>query len=486
MTFPGTRGTASGSGSGGGRWRPPSSSRRPEAPRDSAAKFARPRDVSAPAPQGGVYGHGRGHGHGHTRGYAATGSDAEIDKARAAAIAKAPAQATYLALCPRPTEELVAAELQALPGVSDVEPGHGVVRFSGSREAMYRANLHLRCSSRVLLRLSDVPCGSAEELYEIATAIPWEQYLDPRGTLAVSAHGSGPGLSNSMYTAVRVKDAVVDRLRARFGVRPDVDVHTPAVRINVQLYAGPSATGRGQTPRVAIALDSSDQPLYQRGYRAAQSEAPIKETLAAAILRLAGYATPAVGTAPTTVVDLCCGSGTLLAEAGLIALGRAPGRRRRFGFMRWPDFDARLFQRLCAEADAAERPATAPFLYGSDVDAKAVSLAKKCLDQAGLLPFARLKRGDLREATPPSEAAAGQPGIVVVNPPYGQRLGNELELIELYRGLGDTLKRRFAGYTAYVYTASLPLARQIGLRPSARHLLYNGDLEGRLLRFDLY
>lgn len=441
----------------------------------------------------------------------------------------------YLALCAHHTEPLVAAELRALPEVTEVEVGSGVVTFTGPVAALYRANLHLRCASRVLQQLDDFACAGADELYAAARRIAWEEYLRPDGTLAVSAHGQGPGLDNSMYAALRVKDAICDRLRDRFGVRPDVDVRQPMVRVNVQLYQGTGrgpgqgqepGTGHRGEPRCALALDSSDPPLHRRGYRHGGGEAPLKETLAAAILALTDYpdgcadavnAIDATGLTDATgsteasaasepaplaaaeqaaaarsagegaglwppLVDLCCGSGTLLCEGGLRALRVAPGLSRRFGFMTWRDFDAALWQRLCQEAREQQRPATGPFLYGADLDGRVLQTAQRSLEAAGLMPYGRLACGDLRDAQPPP----GRPGIVICNPPYGERLGDEAALVELYRGLGDTLKRRFAGYTAYVFTANLALGRQIGLRPSARHTLYNANLEGRLLQFKLY
>ena len=424
----------------------------------------------------------------------------------------------YLALCARPMEPLVAAELAALPEVSDIEIGEGVVAFSGPRAALYRANLHLRCATRVLQQLTDFACDGGDDLYAAARDLPWEEFVRANGTLAVSAHGLGPGIDNSMFAALRVKDAACDRFRDRYGVRPDVDVNSPQLRINVQLYQ--VETGRGTTEaRCSLSLDTSDPPLYQRGYRQSAGAAPLKETLAAALVAHTGYpqlhnkaadvaehappgqdslepapaasppalvapARPSAAGAPMfpSVVDLCCGSGTLLIEAGLQALNIAPGIARRFGFMTWRDFDPSLWQRLRREAESQRRSTSGPFLYGSDIDSRVLTLARKNLEAAGLATHFRLQRTDLRDAAPPS----GPPGIVLCNPPYGERMGAETDLVALYRTLGDTLKRRFAGYTAYVYTANMALSRQIGLRSSARHILYNGNLEGRLLRFDLY
>ena len=405
----------------------------------------------------------------------------------------------YLALCARPTEPIVAAELRALPEVEGVEIGTGVVAFSGPRAALYRANLRLRCASRILVALSDFECHGPDDLYAAAYAIPWEDYLSPEGTLAVSSHGTGPGISNSMFAAVRVKDAVCDRFRSRLGRRPDVDVQDPSLRINVQLYAGPRARGQQGTPRCALSIDSSDPPLHQRGYRRAATAAPMKETLAAAIASMAlqrglrqatGNDEGASDDGLLPIVDLCCGSGTLLIEAGLLALRRAPGLKRRFGFQRWRDFDEALWQRIVREAQRGERTiprgegGVKPFLFGLDLDRRAVAAARQNLEAAGLAELSRVQVGDLRSAGPPLQG----PGIVVCNPPYGERLmpGQIDDLSALYGALGETLKQRFSGYTAFVYTANLDLIGPIGLRPRARHIFYNGNLEGRLLELPLY
>lgn len=426
----------------------------------------------------------------------------------------APSAPRYLALCARHTEPLVAAELSALPDVRDVVVGFGQVSFSGPKAALYQANLHLRCASRVLVQLADVPCGGPDDLYAAARRLPWEDFLPADGTLAVSAHGVLPGLSNSMFTALKTKDAVVDRFRERSGRRPDVDPARPQLRINVQLYRSDGPDG---PPRALISLDSSDPPLHQRGYRHEVGAAPLKETLAASIVALtdelgvgahrsaeavhalapgtsAPPAPPAAGRPRSgpgirPIVDLCCGSGTLLCEAGLVALRVAPGLSRRFGFQRWRDFDGGLWQGLCDQARAAVRTPRGRFLFGSDLDHRAVQAARRNLGSAGLGDCSQVRVQDLGDASPPPIAVDNEPGsrgVVICNPPYGERLGDETELIPLYRALGDALKRRFMGYTAYVFTASLVLARQLGLRPSARHVLYNGPLEGRLLRFELY
>ncbi len=419
------------------------------------------------------------------------------------------------ALCPRGADAQVASELQRLPEVRDIAlvAGAGGVHFRGSLATLYRANLELRCASRVLVELSDAPCRGPEDLYAAAFGLPWEEFLSPQGTLAVSAHGTLPevGLSNSMFVALRVKDAICDRFRARYGRRPDVSVQAPDLRIHVQLYsaATPGERGSRGTPRMVISLDSSDTPLHERGYRVASVEAPLKETLAATFVEIALRDLPP-GPPPLdaqglpmlpTVVDLCCGSGTLLVEAGLRLLRKSPGllrsggKSRHFGFMGWRTYDPAAFQRVTEEVSRQVVRGGGVFLYGYDLDRQAISAARRNLGTAGLSPFSQIQLGDLRTAESPlaapvlSDGPAGSeaaPRIVLCNPPYGERMSTADELVSLYRALGDTLKRRFTGYRAYVYTANLDLVKQIGLRPSARYILFNGPLEGRLLEFKLY
>jgi putative N6-adenine-specific DNA methylase len=407
------------------------------------------------------------------------------------------------AMCPRGVDERVAAELQRLPDAEEVGPAgpEGGVRFSGSLATLYRANLELRCASRVLVQLADVGCRGPEDLYAAAFAQPWEEFLDPDGTLAVSAHGTLPecGLANSMFVALRVKDAICDRFRSRYGRRPDVSVQSPDVRIHVQLYTRSDERGRS-LPRLVLSIDSTETPLHERGYRVATVEAPLKETLAATFVEIALSGLPEVATpsasqgTPTlpTVVDLCCGSGTLLVEAGLRILRKSPGllrigdKPRHLGCMGWRGFDRATFARVRDELLAQAVRGGGVFLHGYDLDRQAVSAARRNLGTAGLSPFSQIQQADLRELSPPPPADIAAPRIVLCNPPYGERMGATEDLVALYRALGDTLKRRFTGYTAYVYTANLDLAKQIGLRPSARHILFNGPLEGRLLQFKLY
>lgn len=358
---------------------------------------------------------------------------------------------------------MLAAELRALTGIQDVEPERGLVAFRGDLAAVYRANLRLRTAMRVLLHLATGECGSRAALYELAASVDWEDLLAPGQTLVVDVAGQGEGFDSTAFAALVVKDAVVDRLRTRRGQRPDVSRTNADVRIHVHL--------RGR--HADLALDSSGEPLSHRGYRPRGGPAPLSESLAAGCLLLAGYD----GSQP--FVDPMAGTGTFAIEAALIATGTAPGAQRSFACERWHFHRP---ERLVAEREAARgarRPATAPIL-ARDIDIRAVAAIRHNAQAAGVGDSVQVWRGDLRDL-PPQPAGS----LLVVNPPYGERLGDLDELSSLYRALGDTFKQRLAGSAAWVLTGSPGLAKQIGLRASRRLVLFNGPIECRLLRFDI-
>lgn len=358
---------------------------------------------------------------------------------------------------------MLAAELRGLAGVGEVEPGRGLVAFRGDLVTVYRANLGLRTAMRVLLHIAAGECGSRAALYELASAVAWEEFLAPGQTLVVDVAGQGEGFESTAFAALVVKDAVVDRLRTRRGQRPDVSRTDADVRIHVHLH------GR----RADLALDSSGEPLSHRGYRPRGGPAPLSETLAAGCLLLAGYD----GSQP--FVDPMAGTGTLAIEAALIATGTAPGGQRTFACERWHFHRP---ERLAAErlaARSARRPAAASIL-ARDLDPQAVAAIRHNAMAAGVWGSLHAGQGDLRDLPP-------QPGgsLLLANPPYGERLGTVEELSELYHALGDTFKQRLAGSTAWVLTGSPELAKHIGLRASRRLVLFNGPIECRLLRFDI-
>lgn len=380
-------------------------------------------------------------------------------------VEKPPAEEMdFFATTGKGVEEVLARELLAL-GMGNVNQEPGGVRFCGGLDACYRANLWLRTANRVLMPLTEFPCQNPQELYDGVRAIVWERWLTPELTLAVDCNLRDSAMTHSGFVALKTKDAIVDRLRDHFGSRPSVDTKDPDLRVNVHLVKN----------RCTLSLDTSGSPLDRRGYRLARTEAPLRETLAAALLDLTGWD----GTVP--LVDPMCGSGTIPIEAALKAGRRAPGLSRQFGFERWPTFDRPLWQRLVREAkDEALARLPAP-IVGSDRSDRAVATARENCKRAGMEGFVQLAQRELAEFSPPPG-----PGILLVNPPYGQRLGEEEALKPLYRQLGDVMKQQCKGYTAYIFTGSAELAKCVGLRATRRIVLFNGPLECRLLKYELY
>jgi putative N6-adenine-specific DNA methylase len=368
-----------------------------------------------------------------------------------------------VATCSRGLEDVLRGELVAL-GHGEAASGRGMVSFRGDLGAIYRANLWLRTATRVLRLLSEGPAENRQALYELASAVPWEEVVARGQTIMVEAAGTAAGFRNTGFASLVVKDAVADRLRARLGSRPDVDRKSADIRIHVHLAS----------PRAGIALDSSGEPLSHRGYRPRGGPAPLSEALAAGVLLLAGYD----GTQP--VLDPMAGTGTIAIEAALMATRAAPGSRRGFACERWPDHQpASLLQAREAARLRRQRP-TAP-IVASDSEARAVAAARRNAREAGVGEAVKVEARDVRELVLP-----GPGTMIVTNPPYGQRLGDPAELAGFYRELGDALKRRASGATAWLLAGNLELAKSIGLRASRRIVVFNGPIECRLLRFDLY
>jgi 23S rRNA (guanine2445-N2)-methyltransferase / 23S rRNA (guanine2069-N7)-methyltransferase len=349
-----------------------------------------------------------------------------------------------------------------------------VVTFEGSLETAYRACLWLRSASRVLLPLGTFDAPDASALYDGARAIAWRDHVGSDATLAVDCDSVTEGLPNSHFSALRVKDAVVDRLRDETGARPSIDTGRPDVRLRLHVEREGQAT---------VSLDLAGEPLHRRGWRTAAGAAPMKETLAAAILLMADW--PRRAAAGEPLLDPFCGAGTFPIEAALIALNRAPGlSRARFGFEGWAGHDASLWQHLRDDARGVVRSDQAGLaeMIGSDVDARMVSVARANVVAAGLDDEIRIERRGLDEVAP----RAGQVGgLVVANPPYGERLGDEAGLRDLYRSLGDVLRRRFLGWTGFVLCGQPALAREIGLKSARRTVLFNGPIECRLLELPI-
>ena len=374
-------------------------------------------------------------------------------------------QQQFFATTAKGVEEVLAAELTRL-NAEGVSVESGGVRFRGGLEAAYRANLWLRTASRVLMTLAEFPCETPEQLYQGVRAVGWTKYLTPAMTLAVDCNLRDSVLTHSGFVALKTKDAIVDDLRDALGSRPDVDNKNPDLRINVRLFRN----------RCTLSLDCSGTPLDRRGYRLDRHEAPLKENLAAALVELSGWD----GSVP--LLDPMCGTGTIAIEAALKALNIPPGLLRPgFGFQRWLGYDRELWDRLVAEARQGVLAALPAQVLGSDISHAAIAMANENARRAGVVDRIALGRGEISELTPPPG-----PGILIFNPPYGKRLGEEEALRPLYKEIGDVMKQRCKGYTAYLFTGNLELAKCVGLKASRRIVLYNGPIECRLLKYEMY
>jgi 23S rRNA (guanine2445-N2)-methyltransferase / 23S rRNA (guanine2069-N7)-methyltransferase len=378
------------------------------------------------------------------------------------------------ATCPKGLEYLLRDELRAL-GADDAREGLAGVALSGPLELAYRACLWSRLASRVLLQLAEFDAADADALYAGVQAIDWSQHLAVDGTFAIDAVGSAGALKHTQYVALRAKDALVDQFRERTGARPDVDVERPSIRLNVRLHKG----------RATLSLDLSGTPLHRRGWRQGQGEAPLKENLACAMLLRAGW--PAIHAAGGALVDPMCGAGTLLIEGALMAADVAPGLKRDYwGFLGWRGHDAQTWAALCAEADAratAGLRALQPRFFGYDHDPAVLNEARRNAQAAGVAGFVQLARQSAEHLHRP--AGADAPGLVICNPPYGERLGERAALATLYRAFGARLRAEFTGWQAAVIVSDDDLGHALGLRADKRYVLFNGALECRLLLFDL-
>lgn len=378
----------------------------------------------------------------------------------------------FFATTPRGIEPLLTEELAGL-GVREVRPGRAGVFFRGPLEAGYRACLWSRLASRVLLTLASFPAPTPEDLYAGVRTIDWPEHLDAEGTLAVDGQVAGSRITHSRFAALKVKDAVVDRFREAMGIRPSVDPARPDVRLNVYVHRD----------RATLSLDLSGESLHRRGYREEKVLAPLKENLAAAILWRAGWPETAAGGG--SLVDPMCGSGTLPIEAALAAADIAPGLLRSyFGFLGWRRHDPALWLSLIEEARRrrAEGLARLPAIFGFDADPGAIRIAWANLERAGLVGHVHFERRELSSLKTPPGA---RPGLVVANPPYGERLGEEGELASLYRELGRSLREQFSGWRAAVFTGNPALGARLGLPVRHADTLYNGPLECRLLHLEM-
>jgi 23S rRNA (guanine2445-N2)-methyltransferase / 23S rRNA (guanine2069-N7)-methyltransferase len=379
----------------------------------------------------------------------------------------------YFATAPKGVEPLLADELRAL-GAGNVKETRAGASFSGDLVTAYRACLWSRLANRVLLPLARFPAPTPEALYAGVQAIKWADHLAASGTLAVDANVSNSAITHSHFAALKVKDAVVDQLRTESGVRPSVDVERPDVRVNLYLMRN----------EATLSLDLSGESLHQRGYRTEAGEAPLKENLAAAILLRAGW--PAIAAEGGALVDPMCGSGTFLVEGAQMAADIAPGLLRDYyGFLRWRGHDAAAWEALRREARERREKGLARLrtlvLRGYDDDPRAIRTARANVTRAGLGNYIQHAVRELANC----EAEAAPRGLVVVNPPYGERLGEAAGMPALYSSLGAALRRCYPGWRAAVFTSDPGLGRMLNLRAHKLHTLYNGAIECKLLHIDV-
>jgi putative N6-adenine-specific DNA methylase len=370
---------------------------------------------------------------------------------------------TFFAPCPRGLETVLSAELEQL-NAQGVTALPGGVSFTGPFALCYAVNLHSRIASRVLWRVFHGAYRDEHDIFQAAQALPWQEWFSVRCTIKVKISAQQCPLPSLDFVTLRIKDAICDRFRVATGSRPDVAAHRPDIRIDAFL----------DRRTVTLYLDTSGEALFKRGFRTAATEAPVRENLAAGILRLVGW------NAQQPLLDPMCGSGTFLLEAALIARNIPPGLGRRFAFEKLSNFDTREWRALCETARAQQKSKASCDIYGSDISGAAIQTARTNLKAAGLADVAALKQADMLDIKPPARE-----GILVTNPPYGVRLSDKEQLAAFYPRLGDSLKRRFAGWSAYFFTADLRLPKLIGLAASRRTPLFNGSLECRLYEFKI-
>ena len=367
----------------------------------------------------------------------------------------------FFAPCPRGLAPPLAEELAAL-GARDVRAVEAGVSFSGGFELAYAANLHSRIASRILWRVAQFPYATEDDIHAGAKAVPWRDYFAAERTFKVDTNAHRSPVKSLDFVTLRVKDGIADAFRDALGRRPSVSARAPDVRIHAFLDA----------TTCTLYVDTSGEPLFKRGRRDHVGEAPLKKNLAAGILRLAGWKPG------TPLLDPMCGAGTFLTEAAEMSLGRAAGREREFGFEKLARFDARAWAKLRDAALAAEKPVQPLPIHGSDLRGRSLGHAVLNLREAGLEGAVALKQANLLELSAPAPE-----GILVTNPPYGVRLGEKEQLAEFYPALGDTLKRQFPGWVAFIFSGDPELAKLIRLKPSRKTVLYNGALECRLYEY---
>ncbi len=369
----------------------------------------------------------------------------------------------YFASCPRGLENILLDELSTI-GAKDLKKVDGGLLFTGNNEILYRANITSRIATRIMFLIKKGTYENEEDIYKSALDIKWDTWFDINNTIKVSTTAIKCPLKSIDFMTLRIKDAVCDFFRERSGKRPSVEVRDPDIKIHLFI----------ERDNFSLYLDASGDPLYQRGFRSATVEAPIRENLAAGIIKLSGWEPG------QAFLDPMCGSATFLIEAALIATNQAPGLKRNFGFMAWKNFDKPLFVSLKKYYQDAVIKKDFLRIYGSDKDLRAIRISKKNIVLAGFENNIQLACKQFSEIVPPLEG-----GVLVTNPPYGERIGEEDDLVDAYPNWATKLKQSFAGWTAYFLTNDLRMPKLMRLSPSKKTPLFNGALDCRLFEIKM-
>jgi putative N6-adenine-specific DNA methylase len=367
----------------------------------------------------------------------------------------------FFAPCPRGLAPVLREELAALDA-KEIEEAEAGVAFTGPFDLVYAANLHSRVASRILWRVARFPYRTEDDIYNAAREVRWRDHFTPERTFKVETNAHRSPVKSLDFVTLRVKDGIADHFRDALGRRPSVSSRDPDIRIHAFLDA----------KQCTLYVDTTGDSLFKRGRRDHVGEAPLKKNLAAGILKLAGWQPG------TPLLDPMCGAGTFLTEAAEMSLGRAPGRERDFAFRKLVRFNEATWDRTLADARRREKPAQPLPIHGSDLYGRSLEHARRNVQDAGLEGAVSLKQVNLLELSAPAAT-----GVIVTNPPYGVRLGEKEKLAAFYPQLGDALKKRFAGWTAYILSGDPDLAKLIRLHASRKTVLFNGALECRLYEY---
>ncbi|UOF02872.1 THUMP domain-containing class I SAM-dependent RNA methyltransferase [Bdellovibrio reynosensis] len=371
----------------------------------------------------------------------------------------------FFASTARGLVEPLEAELKGL-GLKVVDKTAGGVTFDSNWKGCYKANLHSRLASRILKPILDFTAYEPDELYNNILKHDFTKYIKPTQTISIDASVSDSKMRDQRFVAMKIKDAIVDQFRDKYGVRPDVDNYNPALRIQVRCVKN----------MFNVSIDTSGESLFKRGYRKEVGEAPLKENLAAGLIKLSEW------DQQTPIVDLMCGSGTFLIEAAMMSLNIAPGiNRTRFGFQNLLGFEKEAWDDVVQEALDAEKETLEFKFYGYDIDNKVIKNAKDNARNAGVDEVIEFKKESVATVEPPVEK-----GLIIVNPPYGARIGDEDNLRDVYRDLSFTLKHRFKGWDAWILSGNKELMADLKLKATRKHFVFNGNIECRFLKYSMF